>query len=104
MYKRQLRHRLAGEAEPAMGVLVAQEFKIVRREIDDQEAPTRPQHTRRLADGARAVVEEVQHLMDDDDVERIARQSEVVDVGVADAAILQAGAVEAGAGERQHIE
>ena len=52
----------------------------------------------------RAVVEEVQHLMDDDDVERIARQREVVDVAVAHAAMLQAGAVEPRAGERQHVE
>ncbi len=33
-----LRHRLGGEAEPAMGVLLAQEFEIVRREVDDQQA------------------------------------------------------------------
>ena len=31
--------------------------------------PAGPQHARRLADGAGAVVEEVQDLMDDDDVE-----------------------------------
>ena len=60
--------RLGGKAEAAMGVLVAQEFEIVRREIDDQQASARPQQARRLADGAGAVVEEVQHLMDNDDV------------------------------------
>ena len=64
-----LRHRLGGETEPAMGMLFAQEFEIVRREVDDQEPAARPQHARRLADGVRAVVEEVQHLMNDDDVE-----------------------------------
>ena len=48
-----LRHRLGGKAEPAMGVLVAQEFEIVRREIDDQQAAAGPQHARRLADRAR---------------------------------------------------
>ena len=37
------------KAEPAMGVLVAQEFEIVRREIDDQQPPGRAQHARRLA-------------------------------------------------------
>ena len=42
----------------------------------------------------RAVVEEVQHLVDDDDVEGIARQRQVVDVALAHAAILEAGAVE----------
>ena len=67
-----LRHRLGREAEPAMGMLVAQEFEIVRREVDHQQPAGRAQHARRFADRARAVVEEVQHLMDDDDVEGIA--------------------------------
>ena len=42
--------------------------------------------------------------MDDDDVERVARQSEVVDVAVAHAAVLETGAVEPRAGQRQHVE
>ena len=76
-----------------MGVLVAQEFEVVRREIDDEQTPAGPQHARRLADGAGAVVEEVQDLMDDDDVEGIARHREIVDVAVAHAAMLETGAV-----------
>ena len=87
-----------------MGVLLAQEFEIVRREIDDQQPAARPQHARGFADGAGAVVEEVEHLMDDDDVEGIARQRQVVDVAVAHAAMLEAGAIEPRAGERQHVE
>ncbi len=87
-----------------MGVLVAQEFEIVRREVDDQQAAAGPQHARRLADGAGAVVEKVQHLMDDDDVEGVARQREVVDVALAHAAMLQPGAVEPRARQRQHVE
>ena len=67
-----LRHRLGGEAEPAMGMLLAQEFELVRREIDHQQPAARAQHARRLADRAGAVVEEVQHLVDDDDVEGLA--------------------------------
>ena len=54
---------------------LAQEFQVVRREIDDQQPPARAQHARGLADRARAVVEEVQHLMDDHDVEGIRRRS-----------------------------
>ena len=34
----------ARKAEAAMRVLLAQEFEIVRREIDDQQAPAGPQH------------------------------------------------------------
>ena len=55
-----------------MRMLVAQEFQLVRREIDDQQPAAGPQHARRLADRARAVVEKVQHLVDDDEVERVA--------------------------------
>ena len=97
-------HRLGREAEAAMGVLVAQEFEIVRREVDHQQPPGRAQHARGLRDRARAVVEEVQHLMDDDDVEGILRQREIVDVALPHAAMAQAGAVEPRARERQHVE
>src|SRR5581483_8092188 len=64
-----LRYRLRREAEAAMRKLLAQEFLLVRREIDDEQTPARAQHARRFLDGARAVVEEVQHLMQNDDVE-----------------------------------
>ena len=87
-----------------MGVLVAQEFEIMRREVDHQQPPGRAQHARGFRDGARAVVEEVQHLMDDDDVEGILRQREIVDVALPHAAMAQAGAVEPRARERQHVE
>ena len=45
-----LRHRLGREAEAAMGMLVAQEFEIVRREVDHQQPPAGPQHACRLMD------------------------------------------------------
>ena len=48
-----------------MGVLVAQELEVMRREIDHQQTPARPQHARRLGDRARAVVQKVQHLVDE---------------------------------------
>ena len=99
-----LRHGLGREAQSAVGVLVAQELELVRREIDDQQPPGRAQHAGGLVDRARAVVQEVQHLVDDDDVEGIPRQRQVVDVALAHAAMLEPGAVEPGAGDRQHIE
>src|SRR5262245_32669990 len=87
-----------------MGMLLAQEFEIVWREVDDHKPSARSQHACCLADGAGAIVEEVQHLMDDDDVERIARQSQIVDVAMAHAAMLEAGAIEPRARQRQHVE
>ena len=99
-----LRHGLRGKSEAAVRVLLAQEFQIVRREIDHQQPAAGRQHARRFADRARAVVEEVQHLMDDDDVEGAGRHREIVDVALPHAAMAQARALDAGAGEQQHVE
>ncbi len=57
-----------------MGVLVAQKFEIVGSKIDDEQAAARSQHARRLLDRARAVLEEVQHLVDDDGIETVLGQ------------------------------
>ncbi len=99
-----LRYRFGGKSQAAVGVLLAQEFQVVRREIDHQQPAARRQHTRCLADRARAVVEEVQHLMDDDDVERACRHREIVDVALAHAAMAQARTLDARARQQQHVE
>src|SRR5262249_56146038 len=39
-----LRHCLGREAEPAMGILFAQELKLMGRKVDDQKPALRPQH------------------------------------------------------------
>ncbi len=99
-----LRHRFRREAEPAMRMLVAQEFEVMRREIHHQQAAAGTQHPRRLADGASAVVEEMQHLMHDHEIEGVLRQFEIVDVALAHGAMAQAGAVKPRARQRQHVE
>ena len=53
---------------------LAQEFEAVRREIDDEDAPAGRQKLRRLAQRPRRIVEVMQHLMDDDEIERAARR------------------------------
>ena len=73
-----------------MRVLFAQEFEIVRGEIDHQQAPAGAQHAGGFTDRPRAVVEKVQHLVDDDGVKGIARQRQVIDVAVTNAAMLEA--------------
>ena len=87
-----------------MGMLVAQEFEIVRREIDHQEAAARPQHARRLAQRAGAVVEEVQHLVNDDHVKSVAWQRQIVDIAVTHGAVFQSGTIQPGACKCQHVE
>ncbi len=70
-----------------MRELLAQEFLLVRCEVDDQQTPARTQHARRLTDRTRPVVEEVQYLMQDDDIEGTVGERQVVDVALPDAAI-----------------
>src|SRR6185503_13282496 len=82
-----LRYRVGCEAEAPVRELLAQEFLLVRRKVDDQQASARTQHARRLTDRARAVVKEVQNLMKDDDIEGIVGERQVVDVALPDAAI-----------------
>ena len=66
-----------------MGVLLAQELEIVRREVDDQQPAARRQHARGLADGERRLGQEVQHLMHDDGVGDAVGEAQSVDVAVA---------------------
>ena len=87
-----------------MGVLVAQKFEIVRGEIDDEQPAARSQHSRRLFYRARAVVEEVQDLVDDDGIETVFRQREIVDIALANAAMPQSGAIKPRASKGEHVE
>src|SRR5262249_19497598 len=98
-----LRYGVGRETEPAMGILFAEEFKVMGREVDDQEPALRPQHARGLADRAAAVVEKVQHLMDDHDIKGVARYREIEDIALTDAAIADACMVEPAAREGQHF-
>ena len=66
-----------------MGLRLAQEFEAVRREIDHEDAPARRHEARRLADRAGRIVEVVQHLVDDDEVEGVARERRRIDVALA---------------------
>ena len=50
-------HRLLGEAKPAVGVLIAQELELVRREVHDQQAARGAEHAGSFPNGARAIVE-----------------------------------------------
>ncbi len=96
--------RLVREPETTVGVIDAQELLVVRREVDDDEPAVRAQHAGGLADRAGRVVEQVQHLMDDDDVERVPRKAERVEVALAHPAVAQAGTIEVGAGDGEHLE
>ena len=71
------------EAEPVVGMLLAQELEVVRGEVDDQQPAAGREHARRLPDGERRIRQEVQHLMHDDGVGDAVRQAEGVDIAMA---------------------
>ena len=99
-----LRHGIGRKAEPAMGMLVAQEFEIVRREIDHQQPPG-GRSTRAASAIARAPSSRkcsTWWMMTTS--KEFLRQREVVDVALAHAAMAQARAVEPRPRERQHVE
>ena len=52
-------------------------------EIDDDQPAARAQRPRRLSQRARRIVEEVQHLMDDDEIVGVALDRRGVDVALA---------------------
>ena len=62
---------VGAEAETHMSVIRSKELEPVRREVDDQHPPAGRQEPADLAYRPGRIVEEVQHLMDHDQVERV---------------------------------
>ena len=81
-----------------MGEMLAQRFLVVRREIDDQQTAARTQQARGLGERAAGVVEEVQHLVDDDEIVGAALDRRRVDVALAQLDVAQAAAPRCGRG------
>src|SRR5215470_1635381 len=98
-----LRHCVGRKAEPAVSIFFTQEFELMRRKVNDQQPTLRAQHPSRLPDGTAAIVEKMQHLVNDDDIEGIARYRKVENVALSNAAITDACVVKPAAGESQHF-
>ena len=103
-----LRHPAAdgvgAEPEPLVVVLGLQELERVWSEVDHEQASAGRHQPCRGDDRAARVVEVVQHLVDDDEVERGPVERHRVHVALAqlDPVGVQLGAFEVGAGDRQH--
>ena len=74
---------IGGEAEPAMGGLLAQEFELMRREIDHEQPAARLEQPCGFRDRGSRVVEEVQHLMQDHGIGGAIGKRHIVEIAVA---------------------
>ncbi len=73
----------ASKPKPHMRIMFAQEFQLVRGEINDQQASTGRKHTHRLANGALGIYEKMQDLMHDDGVGALVAELQIVDIPLA---------------------
>ena len=62
-------HFAVGKTQTAMGIILAQEFQPMRREIGDQQPPARRHHPRRFRHRRAGIVQIMQHLMEQHRVE-----------------------------------
>ena len=86
-----------------MGVTLTQAFVRMRREIHDQQPSSRAQGARRLADRPRRLVEVMQNLVDDREIVGAALDRQRIEVPLTKLHVAQAGALEARAGDAQHL-
>ena len=94
---------IVGEAEMDMGMLALQLDHVVRREVDHQDGAARAHDAGRLGERRRRIVGVVQDVMDGDDIEAVGLERQRIHVALADLDIVEAGAGEVGAGQRQHL-
>ena len=97
-----LGNRLEGKSGAEMRVLLAQEFKLMRCKVDHKQSPLGSEHACGFTDRSAAVVEIVEHLVNDHHVEGVTRQGQIVNIALPDAAVPQARPLEPGARQQQH--
>jgi hypothetical protein len=95
-------HGVGAEPESHVGVIGAQVLQRVRREVDDHQTPAGRQQAACFAYCAGGVVEEVQHLMDDNQIERVVDERWAVCVTLTQVDAAYLGAFEVGPGNGQH--
>ena len=86
-----------------MALAFAEEFKIVGREIDDEQLSAGFENARCLGDHVFRLFQIVQHLVNDYQVGAIILEWCVGDIALADAGIAHVCAVEIGPRDRQHV-
>ena len=98
-------HFAVGKAQPAMGIILAQEFQVMRREIGDQQPPARRHHAGGFRDGGPRIVQIMQHLMKQHGIEhiRLARERQAIGVGQPHLRMVEIVAQQPVARDRQHF-
>ena len=87
-------HLRIAEAQTHMRMVVAQELKFVRGEIDDQHSPSCAQCTCRLANCFRRIIKEMQDLVNGHEIEGFPINRQRIDVAMANLRIGNAVLVE----------
>lgn len=90
-----------------MGEFAAAEFEIVRREIDDQQAAARIEHTGGFHDRGLRIFEVVQHLMENREIEAVIRDAgykrQTMNIAQSYLAMLRVNPLQPVARDRQHL-
>jgi hypothetical protein len=86
-----------------MGVLLTQEFEIMRGKIDEHEPTARPQDAAGLGERSFGIVQEVQHLVDDSGIGAIVGKGQIMDIGKPHIAMAEPGLVEADTRAFEHF-
>ena len=85
---------IVGKAEPPMRRLLAQELKLVRREIHHEQLAARREQTRGFRDRRAGIVEKMQHLVQHHRVSRAVGKRQIVEIAVADLGLRETRALQ----------
>ena len=96
-------HLLAGNAETAMRMFVAQALKFMRGEIDDQQSSAWAQYARSFGEGAARLIEIVKDLVNGDKIDTVIGKRKCKDIAMAYLQVAQFCLFDRGAGDRQHL-
>src|ERR687893_420919 len=91
-----LLHLRMAEAEPAMRLALPQELQFVRREVDDEHPPSGRERRGALRYRGCGIIEEVEYLVDDDQVETVAKHGQIGAVADSDSRMGDASALQIG--------
>ena len=91
------------KAQPVVGVVGLHRCEAVGCEIDDEQSTAGPQRANHFGQRRERIVEEVQHVVQDGDVDRAGFDTDVVRISLPNRTVAVAELVEATAGQVEHL-